>query len=199
VKDLGFEPRRLSGVIEVPAWSSTAIPIQAANTEAARSPARDADGSDDAGNTVRLPANLELAEAERRYARAILERCEGNQSAAARQLGISRNKLPVCSRRDRPEPRAEGGRARGAGRGTQGREPRVCGGTGDRVHARWRTRVWARRSSVDHRITMTGSAISTTDRCAIHPAVQFISRRSPARAAALRVDVANRTGKATPA
>jgi Nif-specific regulatory protein len=40
-----------------------------------------------------LPDDLELAEAERRYARAILERCEGNQSAAARLLGISRNKL----------------------------------------------------------------------------------------------------------
>jgi DNA-binding protein Fis len=36
---------------------------------------------------------LALAEAERRYARAILERCDGNQSAAARALGISRNKL----------------------------------------------------------------------------------------------------------
>ena len=43
--------------------------------------------------TIALPDNLELAEAERRYARAILERCEGNQSAAARQLGISRNRL----------------------------------------------------------------------------------------------------------
>ena len=31
--------------------------------------------------------------AERRYARAILERCDGNQSDAARLLGISRNKL----------------------------------------------------------------------------------------------------------
>ena len=34
-----------------------------------------------------------LEEAERRYARAILEREGGNQSAAARALGISRNKL----------------------------------------------------------------------------------------------------------
>jgi len=42
---------------------------------------------------VALPATLELAEAERRYAQAVLDRCDGNQSAAARALGISRNKL----------------------------------------------------------------------------------------------------------
>ncbi len=88
VKDLGLEPRRLSGVIEVPSWPGTAIPIQGASTEAVRPAAGDAtDGG------IRLPDNLELAEAERRYARAILDRCDGNQSAAARQLGISRNKL----------------------------------------------------------------------------------------------------------
>jgi Nif-specific regulatory protein len=45
------------------------------------------------GPVIALPADLPLEEAERRYARAILERCEGNQSAAARALGISRNKL----------------------------------------------------------------------------------------------------------
>ena len=42
---------------------------------------------------VTLPADLSLEEAERRYARAILDREGGNQSAAARALGISRNKL----------------------------------------------------------------------------------------------------------
>jgi Nif-specific regulatory protein len=40
-----------------------------------------------------LPPDLSLEEAERRYARAILERSGNNQSAAARALGISRNKL----------------------------------------------------------------------------------------------------------
>jgi Nif-specific regulatory protein len=40
-----------------------------------------------------LPPDLPLEEAERRYARATLERAGGNQSAAARALGISRNKL----------------------------------------------------------------------------------------------------------
>ena len=43
--------------------------------------------------TVALLAGLSLEEAERRYAKAILDRCEGNQSAAARALGVSRNKL----------------------------------------------------------------------------------------------------------
>ena len=41
----------------------------------------------------RCPPDLSLEEAERRYARAILDREGGNQSAAARALGISRNKL----------------------------------------------------------------------------------------------------------
>ena len=46
-----------------------------------------------APGSVHLPAGLTLEEAERRYARAVLEREGGNQSAAARALGISRNKL----------------------------------------------------------------------------------------------------------
>jgi Nif-specific regulatory protein len=91
VKDLALEPRRLSGVIEVPGWS-TREPADARRAD--RAPAADDD-------TVRLPDNLELAEAERRYALAILERCEGNQSAAARQLGISRNKLARLLKPDR--------------------------------------------------------------------------------------------------
>ncbi|HEY0990878.1 MAG TPA: sigma-54-dependent Fis family transcriptional regulator [Kofleriaceae bacterium] len=89
VKDLALERRsreneeRRSGVFESPAWSSTAIPAQGG----------DAPRTESADDSIRLPDNLELAEAERRYARAILERCDGNQSAAARLLGISRNKL----------------------------------------------------------------------------------------------------------
>jgi transcriptional regulator with GAF, ATPase, and Fis domain len=90
VKDLGLEPRRLSSTVEVPAWSSsTGLPL-ATDTDAAPSSVSSAIRDRD---SIRLPDNLELAEAERRYARAILERCEGNQSAAARMLGISRNKL----------------------------------------------------------------------------------------------------------
>jgi len=46
-----------------------------------------------ATDAITLPADLPLEEAERRYARAILDREGGNQSAAARALGISRNKL----------------------------------------------------------------------------------------------------------
>jgi Nif-specific regulatory protein len=44
-------------------------------------------------DAIALPPGLTLEEAERRYARAILDREDGNQSAAARALGISRNKL----------------------------------------------------------------------------------------------------------
>ncbi len=71
LKDLALTPHRTTGVMA--SVSSTAIPIIA--------------------DTVALPPDLSLEEAERRYAKAILERCEGNQSAAARALGISRNKL----------------------------------------------------------------------------------------------------------
>ncbi|HEX4455621.1 MAG TPA: sigma 54-interacting transcriptional regulator, partial [Kofleriaceae bacterium] len=45
------------------------------------------------GDGVMLPFALTLDAAERRYALAVLEREGGNQSAAARALGISRNKL----------------------------------------------------------------------------------------------------------
>ena len=44
-------------------------------------------------HAIVLPPDLSLEEAERRYAVAVLEREGGNQSAAARALGISRNKL----------------------------------------------------------------------------------------------------------
>jgi Nif-specific regulatory protein len=80
VKDLALEPRRTTAtmaavsdsMIGMPAFgSSSAVPSDA----------------------ISLPADLPLEEAERRYARAVLERCEGNQSAAARALGVSRNKL----------------------------------------------------------------------------------------------------------
>ena len=45
------------------------------------------------GDALQLACNRHPPEAERRCARAILDRCEGSQSAAASQLGISRNKL----------------------------------------------------------------------------------------------------------
>jgi Nif-specific regulatory protein len=79
-------------VFDVPAWSSSsALPVSPAADPAPPelAPGVAAGAADD----VRLPGNLALDEAERRYARAILERCDGNQSAAARLLGISRNKL----------------------------------------------------------------------------------------------------------
>jgi Nif-specific regulatory protein len=80
-RDLGLRPTGVpssgDSMIGMPAFgSSTAIPIAAPS---------------DGGITI--PPDLTLEEAERRYAVAVLERCQGNQSAAARALGISRNKL----------------------------------------------------------------------------------------------------------
>jgi Nif-specific regulatory protein len=91
LRDLGLEPRRPTGafpavtasdsIAGLPAFgSSAAIPVP---------PAAGPSGEP----AITLPPDLSLEEAERRYARAILERAGGNQSAAARALGISRNKL----------------------------------------------------------------------------------------------------------
>ncbi|HEY4054957.1 MAG TPA: sigma-54-dependent Fis family transcriptional regulator [Kofleriaceae bacterium] len=70
VKDLGLEPRRTSQVLSIPMQGVT------------------------------LPFDLTLEEAERRYAKVILEREGGNQTQAARALGISRNKLARLLRAD---------------------------------------------------------------------------------------------------
>jgi transcriptional regulator with GAF, ATPase, and Fis domain len=93
VKDLGLEPRRRSGVIDVPAWPGTTSQLPAIGDPPAARPHNAGASEAPTDADIRLPDNLELAEAERRYALAILERAGGNQSAAARQLGISRNKL----------------------------------------------------------------------------------------------------------
>jgi Nif-specific regulatory protein len=77
-KDLALEARNKTSQIGIP----VALIQQAAQSQAMPV----ADG-------ITLPTGLSLEEAERRYARAILEREDNNQSAAARALGISRNKL----------------------------------------------------------------------------------------------------------
>jgi Nif-specific regulatory protein len=84
-RDLGL-PRRNTGVIAavVPSDSMVGMPAFGSSTQIPIAPT---------GEGVTLPEGLSLEEAERRYAVAILERCQGNQSAAARALGISRNKL----------------------------------------------------------------------------------------------------------
>ena len=75
-RDLALETRKITQVgLAVPTVSSTAIPIVAEP------------------DAIWLPSGLSLEEAERRYARAILEREGNNRSAATRALGISRNKL----------------------------------------------------------------------------------------------------------
>jgi Nif-specific regulatory protein len=67
----------------------TVIDARALGLERALVPA----GRDDPADGVTLPHDLSLDDAERRYAAAAVERAGGNQSAAARSLGISRNKL----------------------------------------------------------------------------------------------------------
>ncbi|HEY0252699.1 MAG TPA: sigma-54 dependent transcriptional regulator, partial [Kofleriaceae bacterium] len=77
-KDLALETRRTTQQMSVASLSSSAIAMPAVEVD---------------GDAIVLPPGLSLEEAERRYAVAILEREHGNQSAAARALGISRNKL----------------------------------------------------------------------------------------------------------
>jgi Nif-specific regulatory protein len=82
-KDLGLDRQRSTGAASdsqlgmSAMTSSAAIPVPPVETP---------DG-------VHIPPGLTLEEAERRYAKAVLDREGGNQSAAARALGISRNKL----------------------------------------------------------------------------------------------------------
>jgi len=85
IKDLGLEPRRGMGAIQIPSESSLGMPAFSSSTAIPVSPTD--------GDSISLPANLPLEEAERRYAKAVLDREGGNQSAASRALGISRNKL----------------------------------------------------------------------------------------------------------
>jgi len=114
LRDLGLEPRRTTGVLTavsasdsmvgMPAFGSNAAiavppaapaaPAAAPAPAAALTPATaPAPAPMSAESAILLPPDLSLEEAERRYARAILERAGNNQSAAARALGISRNKL----------------------------------------------------------------------------------------------------------
>jgi len=64
-----------------------------------------------------------------------------------------------------------------------------CGAREDRGHARWRRGSGSVARPLTTGSSMYGGAISTTGRRSIHPAVQSISQRDPARAAALRVAV----------
>jgi Nif-specific regulatory protein len=72
-RDLRLEPRRSTQSFAVPTAA-----IAAASTP---------------GNSVAIDVNLTLAEAELAFATEVLRRCDGNQTAAARKLNVSRNKL----------------------------------------------------------------------------------------------------------
>jgi Nif-specific regulatory protein len=83
VKDLALEPRRTTATMSAVSPSDSMIGMPAFGGAAVHEPA----------GSITLPPDLSLEEAERRYAKAVLEREGGNQSAAARALGVSRNKL----------------------------------------------------------------------------------------------------------
>ncbi len=85
-KDLRLEPRRTTMTMStvVPSDSMLEMPAFSSSTGGSGSAAPD---------PVVLPGDLLLEEAGRRYAAAVLEREGNNQSAAARALGISRNRL----------------------------------------------------------------------------------------------------------
>jgi transcriptional regulator with GAF, ATPase, and Fis domain len=115
VSDLGLEPSRLSGVLVAVRDPDTASepggagPSQGGgNGGSAGGRVRPASagpgglGGPGGDGDIRVAPGLTLAEAERCYARAILERHGGNQSAAARALGIGRNKLARLLRDDDP-------------------------------------------------------------------------------------------------
>jgi transcriptional regulator with GAF, ATPase, and Fis domain len=89
LRDLGLEPRRTAGVLSA-GDSIVGMPAFGSSASIALPPPSPPPPADSA---ISLPPDLSLEEAERRYARAILDRAGGNQSAAARALGISRNKL----------------------------------------------------------------------------------------------------------
>jgi Nif-specific regulatory protein len=81
-KDLRLEPRRTTGSMAAVTPSDSMLSMPAFGAVPAAS-----------SSDISLPGNLPLEEAERRYAMAVLEREGGNQSAAARALNISRNRL----------------------------------------------------------------------------------------------------------
>jgi Nif-specific regulatory protein len=90
-KDLALEARRSlasqsSVGIPISGAGQSSVGISAAGQSSVAIPVAETDA-------IVLPPDLSLEEAERRYARAVLEREGGNQSAAARALGVSRNKL----------------------------------------------------------------------------------------------------------
>jgi transcriptional regulator with GAF, ATPase, and Fis domain len=84
IKDLGLDRQRLTNAgdsqVTIPVIH---VPPVAPPTAQAPAPTEG----------VIVPYDITLEEVERRYAKAALDRENGNQSAAARTLGISRNKL----------------------------------------------------------------------------------------------------------
>ncbi|MBK7534389.1 MAG: sigma-54-dependent Fis family transcriptional regulator [Myxococcales bacterium] len=104
-KDLGLEPSRLSGVLSAvrepePGASGVFFAAAQAASPLASAPSPQDGAAGGVPDGIVVPAGLSLAEAERLYARATVERHGGNQSAASRALGIGRNKLARLLRGD---------------------------------------------------------------------------------------------------
>jgi DNA-binding NtrC family response regulator len=106
VSDLGLEPSRLGVLAAVrdPDGAREAGDAAASASGGGKGSSVSPGGAGGpGGDEIRVAPGLTLAQAERCYARAILERHGGNQSAAARALGIGRNKLARLLRDDEPE------------------------------------------------------------------------------------------------
>src|SRR5690606_2550069 len=84
IKDLALDRAR-AALSASPGDSQLGMAALSSNAAIPVPPEASSDG-------VHLPAGITLEEAERRYALAVLEREGGNQSAAARALGVSRNR-----------------------------------------------------------------------------------------------------------
>jgi len=102
-KDLALEARRTTQIgmsqssVGIPIAGHSSVGMPAAGHSSVGLPVANQSGAEThsilSEHAIVLPPDLSLEEAERRYAVAVLEREGGNQSAAARALGISRNKL----------------------------------------------------------------------------------------------------------
>ena len=68
-------------------------------------PRRDVTGSQDDRAGIHLPLGLSMDEVERRYIAATVDQCSGNQTEAAKRLGIGRNTLGRALKTTKPRAR----------------------------------------------------------------------------------------------
>jgi Nif-specific regulatory protein len=104
VRELGNTIERAVVMCPRPVIGVADLGLESGRRGTAQPTVRDGEAGWGAESGVRLAGGLTLAEVERRYARATLEQHAGNQSAAARVLGIGRNKLARLLREPGGEP-----------------------------------------------------------------------------------------------